>query len=188
MLQRARATVLSPGGMPVYVPPQPSERIERVVNAELRKRYDRFLSIRWMPFTFFNERHERWEGRYALVCSWAPTDVRHRDVPTSYAERYDIISHFCEDVHDPSSTPVEPEAIMRLAEQVLGACDNVRHPALKRMKQAAEKNRELRQKRKDEWRDEAVWHEVEDVLNPIGISTHIPKRLTMDSIKEACSE
>jgi hypothetical protein len=123
--------------------PQPNPETEQRVNAELRAHCDRALHIVWVPEVVPNARHQCYEGRYGLMCDWHPNDKRHADVPLGYRERWDLIGWMCEDMQDGNSIPLQPEAIVARARELLGTCDNTRFPWRERMRAHVEHNEQL---------------------------------------------
>jgi hypothetical protein len=142
--------ILDAGGAPAAIMPQPNAETEQRVNHELRMHCDRSLHIVWVPEVVPNERYQCYEGRYGLMCDWHPSDKRHHDVPLGYRERWDLIGWMCEDMQDGNSMPLQPEAIVYRARELLGACDNTRHPWRRRMQANVEHNAQLLEKQQKE--------------------------------------
>lgn len=130
--------------------PTRSEAIEARVNAELQS-LDSLLFIKWIPTAYFNQRYKRFEGRYALCCKWPQADKRMEWVQQGKhdpAEAFDALGWFCENIHDGSSVPVNPEHMLDKAKELLSKCDNSRTPWRDRLVKAFAKNVDARQKAK----------------------------------------
>lgn len=129
-------TLFGPDGLPLRdVPPGPSEGLEQRVNDELQ-RLDTLLHIRWIEKAYFNQRHQRFEGRYALCCWWPKVDKRWQWVQQSKMsadEAFDIMGWFCEDIHNAESVPQKPLAMMDKVYELLSSADNTHRPWADRM-------------------------------------------------------
>lgn len=125
---------------------------------DVLQRMDSLLDIRWFRHAFFNERHEVFEGRYALVCKWMPNDKRWELVQTgeiAEEEAIDLLAWFTRDKQNAETPPVEEGAIENLALELLGSIDATRFPFKQRMLSIAEKNVAARKNRRAEVLDEA---------------------------------
>lgn len=152
--------------MPLYSPngsvlravrtrPEPNLDTEEKVRKQL-KSIDSLLDVRWWPHAVYNEAHNDFEGRYALVCEWPPGDARWELYQKGEIEdNVDFLGWFCEDIHDAHSVPVAVDSIERKILELLGKCDATRIPHSTRMAQIVEKNAKLRESRKQVYLDQA---------------------------------
>lgn len=135
--------LLNAAGTPfVHVAPTPDSETERRLRATLRT-LDELLDVMWVPTVFFNQRHHRFEGRYALTCRWPRADGRWREVydgKVPEAEAFDIVGWLCEDMQDPQSMPTSADGITDRVLALLGTMDNTRYPWKERMLSAIGKN------------------------------------------------
>jgi hypothetical protein len=122
-------------------------RPERMVGQEEEirrklKELDSLLDIKWMPYAYWNQKGEDYEGRYALICQWPQVDKRWEMIRTGeIGEPFDMLGWFCEDVHSADTVPVEPMQMMDLVIELLGKCDNTREGWKSRLQRAMEANR-----------------------------------------------
>lgn len=122
------------------------------------RRLDSLLDIRWVPVVVHNPRHNRFEGRYALICFWPQADKRWEWVQQGKhpeADAYDIIGWLCEDMQDAQSVPASDEGVTERVVALLGSMDNTRYPWKQRMQRMVEKNRRVPQQLKQEAMDMA---------------------------------
>lgn len=141
-----------------YTAPTPNVFTEERVNAELHL-IDNNLFIKWVPTAYWNEKFQRFEGRYALMCWWLDLDKRRGDVRSGKhppEDAYDLIGWFCEDIHRAASVPQDPAAMLPILKNLLGHMDCAKEPAKVRMMQAAAKNVERKKKLKEEMQDIVV--------------------------------
>ena len=130
-------------------PPGPNSLTEERVNAELQS-LDTLLHIRWVENAYANEAEQRFEGRYALCCYWPKIDKRWEEVRSEGcdpAAAFDIMGWFCEDIHDASTVPRDPESIMNKMLELLHNADNERQPWAERMAGTAQHNKDLKRQK-----------------------------------------
>lgn len=148
-------TILQANGRPfVHAAPAPSATLERELR-EVLERLDSLLDVAWVPTVFYNQRHDRWEGRYALICRWPRQDSRWGEVQSGKVpehDAYDIIGWLCSDMQDPQSMPTG-EGIVERVLALLGTMDNTRYPWKQRMMNTIGKNAAALKSTKDEMLD-----------------------------------
>jgi hypothetical protein len=134
-----------------YVAPQPDANTEERVRLQL-KQLDSLLDIRWIPNAVFNERYQKLEGRYAIVCRWPSADKRYALIQSGELgdDPHDILGWYTEDVHNANSAAVAPDALERRVMELLASADNERTPWKQRMAQTVAKNAAVRQANKNE--------------------------------------
>lgn len=92
-----------------------------------------------------------WAGRYALICTWPQSDERWKLYQSGeIGAPYDSLGWFCEDMQDPQSLPVSVDSIENLVLERLASCDNTKHHWKNRMSEIIDKNRKIRDQRKQE--------------------------------------
>lgn len=142
-------TIYGPDGMALGdVPPGPNVLTEERVNNELRQ-LDSLLHIRWFESAYLNQRLGRYEGRYGLCVWWPKVDKRWSMVQSGEMgeqDAFDIMGWFTEDIHDATTVPVDPEAMMHKVHELLAKADNERQPWAERMREASAHN--MRQRKK----------------------------------------
>ncbi len=148
-------------GVPfAYVPPTPDSETEKRLRNTLQS-LDELLDIMWVPVVFYNQRHQHWEGRYALTCRWPRADGRWKEVyegRVPEVDAYDIVGWLCEDMQDPQSVPTGADGITDRVFSLLGSMDNTRYPWKDRMLKAIGKNAARQKSLKDEALD--LTHDV----------------------------
>ena len=126
-----------------YAAPTPSEALEASLRQHL-KSIDGLLDLKWVPTAYWNARHMRWEGRYALTCDWPQADKRWEMVQQGEVDpalAHDIIGWLCSDMTDPQSIPATLDGVMDRVMEALGRMDNTRYPWKQRFASTVEKNR-----------------------------------------------
>jgi len=145
--------ILTKSGVPfAHVPPTPDSETEQRLRATLQQ-LDELLGVMWVPTVFWNERHKRFEGRYALTCRWPQIDKRWSEVfngKVPESEALDIIGWLCEDMQDPQSIPTSSDGIIDRVLTLLGTMDNTRYPWKARMLGTIAKNAAVKKALKTE--------------------------------------
>lgn len=171
--------ILGPSGTPVSSKPMPMPEREATVRERL-KEIDRSLDIKWFETAVFNERLDRYEGRYGLIVTWPPSDPRWKLYREGeIGEPFDLLGWFCTDLERADSVPVEPQAMWQKIRELLGRCDNTNQPWKQRMAEAFERNAERRKEVRNEALDEVEQRLVEEYYGPHGPASrhHVPEQL-----------
>jgi hypothetical protein len=138
-----------------YHRPEPSREVEERYRAEL-KQIDALLDIKWLPIVWWNPKQQSHEGRYAVVVYWPGNDPRREMFQKGEVESdYDILCFVSKDI-DSAEVPADPSEVWPRVLQRLANADNTRESWKIRMKRAAEKNLQLREKRKQDFLEGVV--------------------------------
>lgn len=142
-----------------YVEPQPDPIAEQRIREQL-KALDTLLDVRWIQNALWNARHEKLEGRYAIVCKWPLSDKRYSLIQSGEIgdDPYDILGWVTEDVHNAESPAMSLDAIEQKVVQLLASADNERTPWKQRMAQTIAKNKKVKEDNKKQL--EAMIHDA----------------------------
>lgn len=141
-----------------YSRPERNEGLEARYRMEL-KNIDQSLDVLWLDDVVFNQRHQEYEGRYAIIVSWPSIDPRWQLIQSGEIGNapYDILGFLTEDIHnaETASIPIS-ESIEQRVLALLASADNTKVSWKLRMKQILEKNKNLRERKKHEFLENEI--------------------------------
>ena len=152
-----------------------SEEREQATRIQLQS-YDSGLDLRW--FQAFR--------RYAVTATWPIGDPRYELIQKGEMgnEPFDILGWISVDEQDADSAGLDIESgVEKQLFKILGKADNQKTPWKQRLAQIAEKNKRLREKRKEE-----ILQKVEDVARDleymVGHNEEVRMKRIMDDLKK----
>lgn len=157
-----------------------SEEREQATIAQLQS-YDTGLGLFW---------HQAFR-RYAVTARWPLGDPRYQLIQEGHMEDepFDILGWLSVDIQDADSRAVNlEEGVERQLFAILARSDNQKTPWKQRLAQYAERNKQLKQKRKDEILDR-VEHVAKDLQYMAGHNEEVRmKRIMNDIAKEGMKD